>query len=87
MKIKSGYVLKELGESYIVVPVGDRVKEFNGVVNLNESGAFLWKSSQDEIERDKLIDKLMKEYEIDKETATRGVNKFIETLMEEGFVD
>ena len=73
--------------NFIVVPTGSLVKSFNGVVNLNQTGAFLWSKSQDEIDRDKLIEELIKEYEIDLETAKKGVDKFIETLKKEGFVD
>ena len=87
MKIKKGFVLKQVAGNFIVVPTGSLVKSFNGVVNLNQTGAFLWSKSQDEIHRDKLIEELIKEYEIDLETAKKGVDKFIETLKKEGFVD
>lgn len=87
MKIKKGFVLKQVAGNFIVVPTGSLVKSFNGVVNLNQTGAFLWSKSQDEIDRDKLIEELIKEYEIDLETAKKGVDKFIETLKKEGFVD
>jgi hypothetical protein len=87
MKIKKGFVLKQVAGNFIVVPTGSLVKNFNGVVNLNQTGAFLWSKCQDEIDRDKLIEELIKEYEIDLETAKKGVDKFIETLKKEGFVD
>ena len=45
------------------------------------------KNSRKQKTRDKLIEELIKEYEIDLETAKKGVDKFIETLKKEGFVD
>ena len=42
MKLKSGFILREIAGSSIIVPVGERVKEFNGVINLNDTGVFLW---------------------------------------------
>ena len=61
MKIKKGFVLKQVAGNFIVVPTGSLVKNFNGVVNLNQTGAFLWSKCQDEIDRDKLIEELIKE--------------------------
>ena len=43
MKIKSGFMLYEVAGSYVVVPAGDEPLDFNGMVTLNETGAFLWK--------------------------------------------
>ena len=87
MKIKKGFVLREVAGNFIVVPTGSLVKSFNGVVNLNQTGAFLWGKCSEEIDREYLKKELMAEYQIDEETALKGVDKFIETLKKEEFVD
>lgn len=87
MKIKKGFVLREVAGNFIVVPTGSLVKSFNGVVNLNQTGAFLWSKCSEEIDREYLKKELMAEYQIDEETALKGVDKFIETLKKEEFVD
>ena len=33
MKIKEGFILREVVGNYIVVAVGNAVKQFNGVIN------------------------------------------------------
>jgi len=43
MKIKNNLILREIAGSWIIVPVAEMVVEFNGLMNLNETGAFLWK--------------------------------------------
>ena len=42
MKIKNGFVVRKVGGESVVVPVGEMSKEFHGMINLNETGAFLW---------------------------------------------
>ena len=42
MKIKDGFVLEEVGGSYLAVAVGECAGNFNGMVRLNGTGAFLW---------------------------------------------
>ena len=41
MKIKKGFVLRKVGGESVVVPVGEMSKQFHGMINLNETGAFL----------------------------------------------
>ena len=43
MKIKDGYMLRELDDMAIVVAVGKRAVEFNGMITLNSLGTFIWK--------------------------------------------
>ena len=45
MKIKSGFVLEKVGNGYLAVTVGDRAKDFSGLVRMNETGCskgFVW---------------------------------------------
>lgn len=46
MKIKEDFVLRKVADSYVVVPVNKLTLDFNGIINLNETGAFLLKSSK-----------------------------------------
>jgi hypothetical protein len=40
MKIKSGYIMREVADNYVVVPTGQATVDFNGMITLNETGAF-----------------------------------------------
>lgn len=87
MKIKEGFILREVAGNYIVVAVGEAVKNFNGVINLNESGAFLWKILSEGVENEgQLVDALLGEYDVEKEIAERDVNAFIARLKEAGLI-
>ncbi len=79
MKIKEGFIIKKLGIGYIVVTVGDASKDFNGVIRLNETGAFLWQSIQDGADsREKLIQAMIDRYEdLNQETAEKDLDEFI----------
>ena len=82
MKIKEGFIIKKLGIGYIVVTVGDASKDFNGVIRLNETGAFLWQSIQDGADsREKLIQAMLDRYEdLDQETAEKDLDGFLESI-------
>lgn len=87
MKIKSGFMLREVAGSYVVVAVGDRSHEFIGMVNLNESGAFLWKALERGSDGDALVRALLENYDVSEEQAVADVDKFITIVSENGFVE
>ena len=87
MKIKQGYILREVAGNYIVVAVGEAVKNFNGIINLNDSGAFLWKLLQEGATEEQLKESLLNEYEVDEQIAERDIKAFINKLIEKGLLD
>lgn len=87
MKIKKGFILREVAGNYIVVSIGEMAKKFNGVINLNQTGAFMWKELEKGGDEESLIAALCAEYEVDKEIAKRDAVRFIETLSKAGIVE
>jgi hypothetical protein len=87
MKIKKGFVLRVVGGESVVVPVGEMSKKFHGMINLNETGAFLWRFFSEEHTIEEGIDALCAEYDVAREIAGADVEKFADVLTKNGFVD
>lgn len=87
MKIKSGYVLKHVGEQIIVVPIGQVAVTFQGIITLNQTGKFLFESLQEETNFEKLVDKMVTNYDIDEQTAKRDIKTFIDKLIAHEIID
>lgn len=87
MKIKKGFVVRMVGGEHIVVPVGALSKTFHGMINLNETGAFMWKFFTEEHTEEECVEALCAEYDVDKERATLDVKKFMETISGNGFTE
>lgn len=87
MKIKDGFTLRNIAGSDIVVPVGNASKVFNGMITLNDSGAFLWSALQKDTTVDEVVAKLTSEYEVSTEQATADVQKFVDMLRENDLID
>ena len=82
MKIKSDFILRKVADSYVVVPVGKLTLDFNGIINLNETGAFLFELLQKGAEREELIEKMLEEYEVSPEKAATDIDIFIQKVKE-----
>ena len=86
MKIKDGFVVREILDSYMAVPVGERTRDVHGVIALNETGAFLWRMLEQDTSEDKLIASMVKEYEITEETAKDDIKEYLSFLREKGWL-
>ena len=83
MLINKDFTIQKVGGSYLAVPVGETSKHFHGMIRLNETGAFLWKiMAQKDISEEALVEALLAEYDVSRETAERDVHALVELLRE-----
>ena len=87
MKIKEGFILREIAGSFVVVPVGQNLVDFSSMITLNETGAFLWKQIELGADEELVVKALMDEYEVDEETAKEDVKEFINLLIYNGLIE
>lgn len=87
MKIKEGYMLRNVAGNHVVVPLGKEAADFNGMVSLNDTGAFLWKLMEKGCTRDQLVEAVLGEYDTDEEEAGKAIDRFLRKVMENGFAE
>ncbi len=86
MKIKENYMLRKVADCYVVVPIGAAVAEFNGMINLNEVGAFLWQKLESETTFEDVLAAMLSEYEVDEAVAKADLQRFIKELEDAGLI-
>lgn len=80
MKINQYFVLRQLADTWVVLPLADETINFNGMVTLNESGVLLWKALEEGADQEKLVSMLMSEYIVSEQQARADVDAFIRKL-------
>ncbi len=85
MKIKNGFVLRTVGGQSVVVPIGEMSKNFQGMINLNSTGAYLWDFFSQEHTKEEAVDKMLTEFDAPKDLIAGEVDKFIKVLEKHGF--
>lgn len=80
MKIKDGYLLHDIAGNYVVIGVLQNVVNMNGLMTVNEVGAFLWHKLEDGATEEELLTAILNEYEIDEETAKKDIKDFLAKL-------
>ncbi|MGN1191878.1 MAG: PqqD family protein [Dorea sp.] len=86
MKVNKEFVLREIAGDYIIIPVGETVLEFNGLITVNEVGVSIWKMLQNEITFDRIVQNILDEYEVEENVAREDVREFLDTLIAGGIL-
>ncbi len=88
MKIKNGFVLKEIADNFVVVPVGEDLVDFSLMITINETGAFLWNCLSEDRSEAELVALLKNEYEgASDEELTADVSEFVSLLKENNVLE
>lgn len=80
MKIKEGFILRKVANTDIVIPIGNNIANFNGIISLNQSAAFLWEQLKKGSDIPQLITGLIQEFGISREQAQKDAELFVEQL-------
>ena len=85
MKLKDGFLLRQVAGENVVLPTG-RELDLNMMITLNDTGRFLWERLNTEISEEALVEALLSEYDVDRETAEKSVAAFVKKLNDNGFL-
>lgn len=86
MRIKDGFVVREVAGQNVVIATGEASKTFHGMIKLNETGRVIWeglaagKSDQD------IVADLTSAYDVGAEKAAADVAVFIKQVADQGFL-
>ncbi len=81
LKTKKGFLLRKLGDESMAVAIGEASKYFNGMIRLNDTGAFYWKELEKGSSEDDLTAKTLERYEgVDEATARQDVRDFLQSI-------
>ena len=88
MKTIEGFKLRQLGNEYILVGESMALINFNKMITLNETAAFLWKEAEKgDFDAKSLCDALCAEYEVSPEQAMTDVTATISSWLEAGVIE
>lgn len=87
MKLNENFVLRQVADTWVVLPLGAASVDFNGMLSLNETGALLWQTLEKGGEREALADALTAEYAVERQQALDDVDEFLAKLKSIGCLE
>lgn len=74
--MKNKFLLKEVAGEYLLVPLGSSSTQFNSMITMNETGAFIWKRLDNGMSTKKIAEEMILEYNVSLERAESDIIKF-----------
>lgn len=83
-KVKNGFIIREIGNQIMAVPIGTQTSEIHGMIALSESAKLLWEALTEGASIEQLAEVLTETYEVERDVALEDVKNFIDSLKEQG---
>jgi len=80
MKIKEGFLLREIANTHVVVPVAERVIDFKGIMILNGVSPAIVEFMREHRTQEEILAYVLNEFDIDRETAESDLFKLISQM-------
>ena len=88
MKTKEGFVLRRICGEYIIAGEGLAQVNFNKMISLNASAAWLWEQvCGKEFTPESLAELLFERYDVEKEVALADARKVAQAWLDAGIVE
>ena len=80
MKLNPEYIIQQIGDSIVLVPVGEAAGKFHGIVQMNKTAAFIVSCMKEETTEEAIVEKMASKYDADRETIAADVKEILGTL-------
>ena len=87
MKIKEGFVMREVAGQTVVIAVGESSKQFRGMIYLNDTGKCVWTCIQEGLEEAAIVEKIVQMYDVNLERATQDVREMVQQMLDAGVIE
>ena len=89
MKIKKGFVLRQVCGENVIVGEGLEAINFGKLLSLNETAAWLWQQAAEmgDVTIDSLVAKLLEEYDVTEDVARNDVSNIVNEWLKVAVVE
>lgn len=86
MKLKDGVIITSANGEYVAVAAGDAGRDFNGMIRMNKTAAFIMENMREDTDEAGLVEALCGKYDVDAETARKNVKIIVDRLRSAGLI-
>lgn len=82
MKLRYKFATQKVGSGIVAVAIEEDALKYNEILRMNSAGAFILEQLQYEISYSDLVERMLQQYETDKETVENVLMSFLNILLE-----
>lgn len=89
MILSDNYLLKEIADFYVLIPVGQNIIDYKHMIDLNKTSGFICKCLETEMTYEELLNRFYMEYSTDnqdKPILKQDLDEFLEQAKQKGII-
>ena len=87
MKLNCEFIVNEIADSFVAVPMGGNATDNNCIIKVNDVGAAILECLKEDTSIEAIADVLCTKFEGTREEAVATTTEFIENLKKAGFTE
>ena len=87
MRIAKEFILRDVAGEHVLIPTGQTTQEFNGMITITDTAKFIWENLEKVDSFEELLNAIMDEFDVDKETAAKDAIGLLAELLKIGFIE
>lgn len=87
MRLKGEFVIRQIIDDIIAVPIGPTALKFNGMIMLNQVSKLIWNCLEQETDLDSLTAAATEHFDVSEETARADIQRFLQQLRQADLLD
>lgn len=80
MKLRGKFIIRQIMDDIVAVPVGSYALEFNGMIVLNPVSRLIWETLESEVSFDTILQCVTDRFDVSAEEAAQDISEFLDQL-------
>lgn len=80
MRLNGEFVIRQLLDDIIAVPVGQTILKFNGMIMLNDVSLLIWNCLEQDTDLDSIVAAVTEKFDVSEQTARTDIMTFLQQL-------
>ena len=86
MRIKQGFVMREVAGQTVIVATGEAARGFRGMIKVNAAGRIIWQGITDGLDEAAIVERIVAAFDVTRDTAEHDVAAFVAQMRDNGFL-
>ncbi len=80
MKRSDEFVLRNVADEYMLIPIGEMSAKHNGIISLNPVSLLLWEKLSGDVSKEDLIEAVLEKFDAPREVISVDIDQFLDQL-------
>lgn len=86
MTINQDFILRQVAQEYLLIPVGQAALRIKGMIGLSESGYIIYQTLLQGGDEEAAAARIMEAYDVDEDTARKDIRDFLKKMSHWGVI-